>query len=267
MSIIATAHVRRSLGTIEAATSEPTPANAPCGNFDRNRALTRAARSQQSRCPEPSRGSTLVVTALSTSTVDYTRTSRRPVTGPPGPVRAVVMGRLAARRSSTPSPPRKRLHRFVRGRRHHLVRSEGLRQGRGARSRTWSAPSPRGLGNRGPAEGHTGSSTRGLRLGRGWSVLVIEVVAGRMPGQPWTPRRRLPLPRLRMAERGTPCPGRSRAGPRRVDRCRHPRGRVLVDRSFVGGDELPAWLPHHQGRLGAGARRGGPVRWRDPLPR
>jgi hypothetical protein len=27
-------------------------------------------------------------------------------------------------------------------------------------------------------------------------------------------------------------------------------GQALVDRSFVGGDELPAWLPDHQGRVG-----------------
>ena len=37
MSIIATAQVRRSLGTIDAATSEPMPKNAPCGKPDRKR--------------------------------------------------------------------------------------------------------------------------------------------------------------------------------------------------------------------------------------
>ena len=88
----------------------------------------------------------------------------------------------------------------------------------------------------------------------GWSVLVIEVVAGRMPGQPWTPEEVDASHRacLRMAERGTPClvgdPGLGRALSTDADILAV--GRTLLDGSFVGGDELPAWLPDHQARVG-----------------
>jgi hypothetical protein len=88
----------------------------------------------------------------------------------------------------------------------------------------------------------------------GWSVLVIEEVAGRMPGQPWTPEEVDASHRacLRMAERGTPCPvGDQGLGPAlSTDADILAVARTLVDGSFVGGVELPAWLPDHQARVG-----------------
>ena len=35
--------------------------------------------------------------------------------------------------------------------------------------------------------GHPGPTAPGFASVDGWSVLVLEVVEGRMPGQPWTP--------------------------------------------------------------------------------
>jgi hypothetical protein len=87
----------------------------------------------------------------------------------------------------------------------------------------------------------------------GWSVLVLEVVAGRMPGQPWTPDEVEAVHRacLVMAEIGTPAtvgdPGLGRA--LSTDPAILAVARTLADGSFVGGPELPAWLPRHRGRV------------------
>ena len=87
----------------------------------------------------------------------------------------------------------------------------------------------------------------------GWSVLVLEVVAGRMPGQPWTPDEVDAVHRacVVMAEVGTPCTvgdaelGRALSTDPEILTV----ARSLADGSFVGGPELPAWLPRYQGRV------------------
>ena len=87
----------------------------------------------------------------------------------------------------------------------------------------------------------------------GWSVLVLEVVEGRMPGQPWTPDEVEAVHRacLVMAEVGTPCtvgdPALGRA--LSTDTEILAVARTFADGSFVGGPELPRWLPRYQARV------------------
>ena len=216
------------------------------------------------------------MTSLSAPAVDYRDTSRRPAWSElPGPVRDAV-GRLAggpvvrATRPSAAGSPAS-----YAGRRHHLgERPARLREGRRSRrSRTWSRPWRRRRGPRGPAERHPGPAARWDSTSvDGWSVLVIEVVAGRMPGQPWTPEEVDASHRacLRDGRGGHPVLGR-RPGLGRAlstDADILAVGRSLADGSFVGGHELPAWLPGTRRRvgelvLGAEGRFDG----RDPLPR
>ncbi|MDQ6715447.1 MAG: phosphotransferase, partial [Actinomycetota bacterium] len=97
----------------------------------------------------------------------------------------------------------------------------------------------------------------------GWSVLVLEVVVGRMPGQPWTQAdidAAHDTCRV-VAELGTPTTLGSRDYAHRIstdpDILRV--ATAMSDRSFAGGRELPSWLPRHQTRvgelvLGAGGR-------------
>ena len=87
----------------------------------------------------------------------------------------------------------------------------------------------------------------------GWSLLVLGVVEGRMPGQPWTPAEVEAVHRacLVMADVGTPCtvgdPALGRA--LSTDTEILAVARTLADGSFVDGPELPRWLPGHQARV------------------
>ncbi len=89
----------------------------------------------------------------------------------------------------------------------------------------------------------------------GWSVLVIGVVAGRMPGAPWTPAEVDAVHRAcrTLAEVGTPATigGRDFAHRLAADPEIVATGRSLLQGSFAIGPELPAWLPRHRERVGA----------------
>lgn len=88
----------------------------------------------------------------------------------------------------------------------------------------------------------------------GWSVLLLSVVAGRMPGQPWTPDDVDAVHRacLTMAELGTPWHTSDADLGRRMstDRDILAVGRALAEGSFAGGPEQPAWLPAHGAKVG-----------------
>jgi aminoglycoside phosphotransferase len=88
----------------------------------------------------------------------------------------------------------------------------------------------------------------------GWSVLVLEVVAGQMPGQPWTPEAIDAVHRacLTMAEAGTPWEATDPGLGHRMstDPDILAVGRALADGSFPTGPEQPAWLAAHQARVG-----------------
>jgi len=88
----------------------------------------------------------------------------------------------------------------------------------------------------------------------GWSVLVLEVVAGRMPGAPWTAAGVEAVHRacLTVVELGTPSTlgGRDFAHRMAADPEILALGRSLVDGSFEPSPALPSWLPRHQHRVG-----------------
>ena len=87
----------------------------------------------------------------------------------------------------------------------------------------------------------------------GWSVLVVEVVDGRMPGQPWTHADVDAVHEacLALADAGTPCtvgdPALGRALSTDIEILAV--ARTLADGSFVDGPELPRWLPGHQAQV------------------
>jgi Phosphotransferase enzyme family len=196
------------------------------------------------------------VTSLSTSAVDYTRTSRRPAWSDlPGPVRDAV-GRLAGRPVVRADPP---VRSGFTGSFAGVVSTSA---GRRVFAKAGSPAQPHVVGALAQEASVLASLPEGIPAPRpvgfdsvdGWSVLVIEVVAGRMPGQPWTAEEVDASHRacVRMAEAGTPCvvgdPGLGRA--LSTDAGIHAVGRALMDGSFVGGDELPGWLHDHQARVG-----------------
>jgi hypothetical protein len=196
------------------------------------------------------------VTSLSTSTVDYTRTSRRPAWSDlPGPVRDAV-GRLAGTPVVHADAP---VGSGFTGSFAGVVTTSA---GRRVFAKAGSPAQPHVVAALAQEASVLAALPEGIPAPRpvsfdsvdGWSVLVIEVVAGRMPGQPWTPEEVDASHRacLRMAERGTPClvgdPGLGRALSTDADILAV--GRTLLDGSFVSGAELPAWLPDHQARIG-----------------
>jgi hypothetical protein len=87
----------------------------------------------------------------------------------------------------------------------------------------------------------------------GWSVLVLDVVDGRMPGQPWTPDdvEAVHHACVTMAEVGTPCAvgdpelGRALSTDPEILAV----ARSLANGSFVGEPELPDWLATRQGHV------------------
>ena len=174
-------------------------------------------------------------------------------------------GEPACRQFRCPRGPacRQRLHRRVRGHGHHLGRPTRVREGRlaGAAARgralaqeAWSSRSCRG---------HTGPSTRwastrwtaGACWSSRWSPAGCRAAVD--PGEVDASHRALP----RDGRGRTPClVGDAELGRALLDRRRHPRGRPdAADGSFVGGDELPAWLPDTRDGSGSScsARRAG----------
>ncbi|MEO7233740.1 MAG: phosphotransferase [Lapillicoccus sp.] len=89
----------------------------------------------------------------------------------------------------------------------------------------------------------------------GWSVLVLGVVPGRMPGAPWTPAEVDAVHQacLTMAEMGTPTTvgGRDFAHRMGTDPEIVATGRSLLEGTFALGPELPAWLLRHGEHVGA----------------
>ena len=87
----------------------------------------------------------------------------------------------------------------------------------------------------------------------GWSVLVLAVVVGRMPGQPWTSDEVGAVHRacLAIAELGTPWhTGDPGLGHRMsTDPDILAVGRKLAEGSFAGGPEQPPWLPAHGSKV------------------
>jgi hypothetical protein len=87
----------------------------------------------------------------------------------------------------------------------------------------------------------------------GWSVLVLAVIAGRMPGQPWTPDEVGAVHRacLAIAELATPWhTGDPGLGHRMsTDPDILAVGRQLAEGSFAGGPEQPPWLPAHGSKV------------------
>ena len=90
----------------------------------------------------------------------------------------------------------------------------------------------------------------------GWSVLVLGVVEGRMPGQPWT-RADIDAVHatcLTLAERATPAPpGLRRASVAQsmaADATIAADGRALADGRFALPDGMPGWVLGRQERLG-----------------
>ena len=88
----------------------------------------------------------------------------------------------------------------------------------------------------------------------GWSVLVLGVVAGRMPGRPWSPDEVEAVHRtcLTMAELGTPWRATDPVLGHRlsVDPEILAVGRALVDGSFDVAADQPGWLDRHRVRVG-----------------
>lgn len=88
----------------------------------------------------------------------------------------------------------------------------------------------------------------------GWSVLVLEVVSGEMPGQPWTAAAVDAVHRacLAMADVGTPWTATDPDLGHRMstDPDILAVARALADGSFRYGAEQPTWLPAHARRVG-----------------
>ncbi len=89
----------------------------------------------------------------------------------------------------------------------------------------------------------------------GWSVLVVAVVPGRMPGAPWTPAEVDAVHRacLTVAELGTPSTigGRDLAHRMSADPDILAVGRALAEGTFAQDPELPSWLATHGPEVGA----------------
>jgi hypothetical protein len=195
------------------------------------------------------------VTSLSTPAVDYADTSRRPAWSQlPESVRAAV-GRLAGSDVVDADPP---VRSGFTGSYASIVTTGGRRVFAKAgapdqphvvaaleQEATVLDALPRGI----PAPGLVGFASTD-----GWSVLVLEVVDGRMPGQPWTPDEIDAVHRacLMMAEIGTPWEATDPDLGHRMstDPDILAVGRALVDGSFPGGAEQPDWLPLHAARVG-----------------
>lgn len=106
----------------------------------------------------------------------------------------------------------------------------------------------------------------GFAAVEGWTVLVLDVVAGRMPGAPWTAAEVEAVQRacLTMAELGTPSTlGERDLGHRMTtDPGVLAVGRALAGSAYEPGPDLPPWFARHQHRVGtlvlsAGARFAG----------
>jgi aminoglycoside phosphotransferase len=103
-------------------------------------------------------------------------------------------------------------------------------------------------------EGMPAPSLVGFDQVEGWSVLVLSLVPGRMPGQPWTP------PEVRavhdacvvMAELGAASSVGSRDYASRISDDPEIRavGAAMAAGSFPSSPVLPAWLPRHQEEVG-----------------
>jgi hypothetical protein len=195
------------------------------------------------------------VTSLSAPAVDYLDTSRRPAWSElPGPVRDAIVQIAGGPVVSAGAPVGSGFTGAYAGKvslvgggevfvkagapeQPHVVAAL-------AQEAEVLAALPRGV----PAPGLVGYASVD-----GWSVLVLDVVAGRMPGQPWTPDEVEAVHRacLVMAEVGTPCTVGDTALGRALST--DPQilavARSLAGGSFVGGPELPAWLPRYQGRV------------------
>lgn len=88
----------------------------------------------------------------------------------------------------------------------------------------------------------------------GWSVLVLSVIDGRMPGQPWT-RADVNAAHetcLVVADLGTPTTlgGRDYAHRMAADPAILSIAGAMVDGSSPASTELPSWLPRHQVQVG-----------------
>ncbi|MEP6648632.1 MAG: phosphotransferase [Lapillicoccus sp.] len=197
------------------------------------------------------------MTSLPAPAVDYTDTSRRPTWSQlPGPVRNAV-GRLAGRAVVDADPA---VRSGFTGSYAGIVTTAGggrvfAKAGAPGQPHVVAALAqeatvldtlPRGI----PAPGLVGFTSVD-----GWSVLVMEVVAGVMPGQPWTPEEIDAVHRacLTMAEVGTPWQVTDVDLGHRMST--HPDIRAvaqgLVDGSFAVGPELPDWLTAHRAKVGA----------------
>ena len=195
------------------------------------------------------------MTSLSAPAVDYLDTSRRPPwSALPGPVRdavAQVAGGPVVRSGTPVGSGFTGAYAgtvTIAGRGQVFVKAGSPEQPHVvaalAQEADVLAVLPRGV----PAPGLVGSASVD-----GWSVLVLDVVPGRMPGRPWTPDEVEAVHRacLVMAEVGTPCTvgdpvlGRALSTDPEILAV----ARALADGSFVGGPELPAWLPRYQGRI------------------
>lgn len=192
------------------------------------------------------------MTSLSVPQVDYATTSRRPAWSElPAEVREAV-GRVAGGAVTRAERP---VGSGFTGAYAGIV---GLCQGRRVFVKAGAPSQPHVVGALAQEAAVLSALPRGIpapglvgfEAVEGWSVLVLDVVAGRMPGQPWTPDDVEAVHRacLTMAEVGTPCavgdPGLGRA--LSTDPEILAVAGSLADGSFVGGPELPDWLPAQQ---------------------
>lgn len=202
--------------------------------------------------PEPE---TLSVTSLSAPAVDYTTTSRRPAwSALPSEVRDAV-ARVAGGPVTHPERP---VGTGFTGAYAGIV---GLDDGRRLFVKAGAPSQPHVVGALAQEaavlsvlpHGIPAAGLVGFEAVEGWSVLVLDVVAGRMPGQPWTPDDVEAVHRacLTMAEVGTPCA----VGDAELGRALSTDAEILAvaqslaDGSFVGGPELPEWLATRQGQV------------------
>jgi hypothetical protein len=197
------------------------------------------------------------VTSPAGPTVDYADTSRRPAWSDlPSAVRAAV-GRLGGGSVQAAAPP---VRSGFTGSYAGLVTTEA---GRRLFAKAGAPEQPhvvRALAQEAfvlealpagiPAPGLVGFDSV-----EGWSVLVLEVVAGEMPGRPWTPKDVEAVHRacLTMAELGTPwgLTGPGFGHDLSVDPAILAVARALADGSFDVAADQPRWLVQHGKRVGA----------------
>ncbi|HEU5000096.1 MAG TPA: phosphotransferase [Lapillicoccus sp.] len=196
------------------------------------------------------------MTSLSAPTVDYAETSRRPAWSQlPDAVRAAV-GRLGGGAVQTAQPPVR--SGFTGSYAGIVTTATGRRlfakAGAPEQPHVVAALAQEAFVLEALPAGVPAPPLVGFESVDGWSVLVLGVVAGRMPGRPWSPDEVEAVHRacVTMADLGTPWratdPDLGHA--LSVDPEILAVGQGLVDGSFDVAADQPGWLAEHRERVG-----------------